>query len=87
MCVFDLTIPYNKKDELKPLKIKWNTERKTWYFDGDELPEELKPYASKYVDISYEDKDLYKAKYPSMSFDGIKKMWRMSMEDYAIYTK
>lgn len=82
MAIIDLCIPYERKDELKPLKIKWSSERKTWYFDGDELPEELKPYVSKFVDIAYEDKDVYKTMYKSMMFDRERKLWKMSAFDY-----
>ena len=83
----DLSIPFNKKDELKQYKIKWDAEKKIWYFDGEEeLPKELEPYISKYVDIKFEEKDLFKSKFKSMSFDRIKKLWRMSMEDYNVMT-
>jgi hypothetical protein len=82
MTIINLSIPFDKKDELKPLKIKWNNEEKTWYFDGDVLPKELDPYVSKYVDIRYDDKDECKAVYKSMTFDSVKKLWKMSMADY-----
>lgn len=82
MTIIDLSIPFDKKDELKPHKIKWNNEKRTWYFDGEELPKELENYVSKYVDISYDDKDLAKATFKSMTFDKDKKLWKMSMTDY-----
>lgn len=87
MTTTNLSIPFDKKDELKPLKIRWNNEKKTWYFEGDILPKELEPYVSKYVDISYEDKDIAKATYKSMSFDKEKKLWKMSAFDYAKFTQ
>jgi hypothetical protein len=67
---------------MKQFKIRWNNEEKTWYFEGDELPKELEPYVSKYVDISYDDKDECKTVYKSMTFDRVKKLWKMSMADY-----
>ena len=82
MPITNLSIPFEKKDELKQFKIRWNNEKKTWYFDGAELPEELKKYVSKYVIVSYDDKDDYKLVYKSMSFDTDKKMWKMSVEDF-----
>ena len=82
MTIINLSIPFDKKDELKPLKIKWNNEEKTWYFDGDVLPKELDPYVSKYVDIRYDDEDECKAVYKSMTFDSVTKSWKISMADY-----
>ena len=86
MNIIDLSIPYNKKDELKPLGIKWNNDKRIWYFEcTDEmkdLPEELDGYRSVHVDVSYDDKDVYKSQFPSMSFDRENKSWKMSKDDF-----
>lgn len=87
MDIIYLSIPFDKKDELKPLKIKWNAGQKSWFFQGGELPQELEKYKSIYVDIPYDDKEIFKSKFPSMSFDKERKSWKMSMEDYAKKSK
>jgi hypothetical protein len=78
----NLAIPFFKKDKLKQFKPKWDITLKTWYFEGDNMPDELKPYIEQIVDVSYEDKDEYKALFPSMKFDKNEKSWKCSTEDY-----
>ena len=78
----NLIIPYSLKDELKQYKPRWDVECKTWYYEGDNIPEELEKYVEKVVDIPYKDKDVYKKLYSSMKFDRARKTWLVSTEDY-----
>lgn len=88
MTIINLLIPFEKKDELKKqYSIKWNNEKKTWYYNGDKLPDELNKYTEKIVNIPYEDKDEYKKKYSSMKYNRNIKSWIMSLEDYENLTK
>ena len=83
-----LHIPYESKDEFKKTySIKWDTEKKLWYCDKDKFEKGLHPYELVYVDISYDDKDYYKKMLKSMRWDNDAKEWRISKQDYEIYSK
>lgn len=77
----NLCVPYALKDKVKEKHpIKWNTELKTWYYEG-ELPKELDKYIETYVDIEYSEKDELKTMLPTLSFDKEKKQWRCGKKD------
>jgi len=40
----DLQVPYEKKDDAKQHGAKWDRDRRTWFYVGDKLPDELKKY-------------------------------------------
>jgi hypothetical protein len=83
MSRFDLCIPYSEKDEVKKThKIRFDPEKKIWFIICDELHDDLKKYEKVYVDISYEDKDIYKKKCKSLGFDFKLKSWYISMEEF-----
>lgn len=79
-----LTFPFEKNAEVKKLGARWEVDNKYWYYpsiDG-ELPENLKEHKAFKVKISYDDKDYFKAKLPSMNFDKNVKSWFINQEDY-----
>jgi hypothetical protein len=78
-----LLVPYDKKDELKEkYLIKWDTDKKLWYFLGEDIPVELKLFKLYYIAVSFDDKDIYKKKYKSMKWDAIEKQWCCNGQDY-----
>lgn len=82
----NLAIPFFLKDKLKPHGIKWDITSKTWYWEekkeDDEMPDILSKYIETDVDITYEEKDEYKAQFTSLRFDRPRKTWVCSAEDY-----
>lgn len=76
------------KDELKKTyKIKWDADKKLWYYEGEKIIDGLKKYTIKKIDIDYDDKDEYKLNYKSLKWDAKIKTWLCSLEDYnKIYT-
>jgi hypothetical protein len=86
---YNLLIPFDKKDEVKKsFGIKWDNDKKTWYYIcNGELPEGLDKYTEMVVDVRYEDKDLFKKRFKTMRWNNIDKYWTMSKEEYDIVYK
>ncbi len=71
----------SEKDKVKENhKIRFDSVNKIWFIVSDELHENK--YKKVYVDISYEDKDIYKKKCKSLGFDFKLKSWYCSMEEF-----
>jgi hypothetical protein len=84
-----LTFPFEKNAEIKKIGARWDSDNKIWYYpsiNGD-LPDELKQYKAYKVKIQYEDKEYFRAKLPSMSFDKNVKSWFVNQEDYDKFIK
>ena len=80
---YNLLIPFDKKDEVKKdFKIRWDTDKKIWYYIGNELPIGLDKYEEMVVDVRYEDKDLFKKRFKTMRWNNHDKIWTMSREEY-----
>lgn len=79
---FDLSIPYNLKDELKKEGIKWDMKNKTWFIEKDEIPEKLQKYVSMDIFVDFDEKDIYKQTFRSMSWNPLIKKWKVSKEDF-----
>lgn len=80
---YNLLIPFDKKDEVKKdFKIRWDTDKKIWYYIGNELPKGLDKYEEMVVDVRYEDKDLFKKRFKTMRWNNLDKIWTMSREEY-----
>lgn len=78
-----LIIPFEKKDEFKKdFKIKWDADKKLWYYEGAKINDALHPYTIKKVYIEYDQKDVYRKKFKSLKWDGINKIWLCSNDDY-----
>ena len=84
MTRYNLAVSYFLKDKLREkFKISWDGLRKNWYFETDgELPEGLLKYQETEVDISYKDRNEYKAQFNSLRFDRDLKSWVCSLEDF-----
>lgn len=68
----NLAVPYSFKDKVKEeFAIKFDKDRRTWYYEYEEgeFPEGLKKYMEKFIDIAYEDRGEYKARFKSMKWD------------------
>lgn len=79
----NLLIPFDKKEEVKKqFNIRWDMDKKLWYFMGNELPESLEKYQEMIVDVKYEDKDLFKKRFKTMRWNKDDKIWTMSREEY-----
>ena len=79
----NLAIPFSLKDEVKKSHpIKFDGGLKTWYIEyPDKLPDDLVKYIETYVDVQYEEREEYKAKFKSLQWDGQAKSWKCSRED------
>lgn len=78
----NLAIEYSMKDKIKEKHpIKFDFEQKLWFYEGD-LPEDLMKYRQMSVDIKYDDRDEYKAKFKSLFWDRSEKSWKCSTEDF-----
>ena len=81
---YNLAISFFLKDKVKKSHpIEFDKELKTWYIECEgELPEDLQKYREKFVDISYEDRNEYKAQFNSLRWDRIEKSWKCSAEEF-----
>lgn len=80
---YNLLVPFDKKEDLKTeFKIKWDAEKKIWYYMGNQLPEGLEKYEEMVVDVSYDDKDLFKKRFKTMRWNKDNKVWTMSKEEF-----
>lgn len=82
-----LQVSFEKKDEAKKLGAKWDTELKEWYYEGEELPDELKRFSKRVVVIEKEDKETLKHLFKSLKWNKNKFFWEVSQEDYEKLTK
>ena len=79
-----LIFPYDENPKYKKMGVKWDVDKKIWYFpslDG-ELPDNLKPLKCYTIAIDYDDKEFYKPLFPSMRWDKNIKCWIVNQEDY-----
>ena len=74
-----LYVPYEDMDELIQLGGRWDKKSKKWYVNSDKMTADLEPYMLVNVDIPYELKDEYKAKY-SIRWSPICKSWFTSQK-------
>lgn len=79
----NLAIPFFLKNKLREQypKLRWDAEKKTWYFIG-ELPDGLKKYIETPIDIKYEERDEYKAQFTSLKWNKEIKSWICSADDF-----
>ena len=71
-----LYVPYDHRHFIKSLciPVKYDQETQLWIYRGTHLPDILKQYELRYLNIPYEDKDYYKSKY-SIKWDSKVKKW------------
>ena len=79
-----LMVLFADKDIVKGLGAKWDASKKQWYFMGV-LPDELKKYISYVVDVPFDDKDIFKKRFPSLRWSPENKTWFCNEEDYNKY--
>lgn len=84
MTRYNLAISFFLKDMVKKSHpIEFDKELKTWFLEiDDELPEDLEKYREMFVDISYEERNEYKAQFNSLRWDRNEKSWKCSKEDF-----
>lgn len=81
---YNLAIPYAAKDIVKETyPIRFDPEQKSWYYEcKGELPKDMIKYKECLVDIKYDEKDDYKAKFSSLRWNSKEKSWVCSAEDF-----
>jgi Domain of unknown function (DUF5710) len=78
-----LCVSFADKEQAKKLGAKWDGDVKRWYCE--KMTTELDIYKPVEVSIKYEDKDIYKKKFPSLYWDRTIKEWYMSKDDYSSF--
>lgn len=81
-----LLVPFDKKEELKQSGGIYDKSLRFWYIPSREIPDNLKQYEVKVIDIPKDyDIEILKKEMPSMTYDKTKRVWICKELEYDNY--